>query len=109
MINGRFYTKDALSVWTYLGKHFVVRLGYASLVDELPFVVRRSTRRISKKRSSKRISNRVRGNQRLLCLKCLKSKKIKNISAWLLIASRLPFPTVLEAFFFFAFHFPYFD
>ena len=29
---GRFYTKDALSVWTNLGKHFVVRLGYASLV-----------------------------------------------------------------------------
>ena len=24
--NGRFYTKDALSVWTNLGKHFVVRL-----------------------------------------------------------------------------------
>ena len=24
---GRFYTKDALSVWTNLGKHFVVRLG----------------------------------------------------------------------------------
>ena len=30
--NGRFYTKDALSVWTNLGKCFVVRLGYASLV-----------------------------------------------------------------------------
>ena len=30
--NGRFYTKDALSVWTNLGKYFVVRLGYASLV-----------------------------------------------------------------------------
>ena len=29
---GRFYTKDALSVWTNLGKYFVVRLGYASLV-----------------------------------------------------------------------------
>ena len=29
---GRFYTKDALSVWTNLGKCFVVRLGYASLV-----------------------------------------------------------------------------
>ena len=28
---GRFYTKDALSVWTNLGKYFVVRLGYASL------------------------------------------------------------------------------
>ena len=24
--NGRFYTKDALTVWTNLGKHFVVRL-----------------------------------------------------------------------------------
>ena len=24
--NGCFYTKDALSVWTNLGKHFVVRL-----------------------------------------------------------------------------------
>ena len=23
---GRFYTKDALSVWTNLGKHFVIRL-----------------------------------------------------------------------------------
>ena len=31
-INGRFYTKDTLSVWTNLGKEFVVRLGYASLV-----------------------------------------------------------------------------
>ena len=30
--NRRVYTKDALSVWTNLGKHFVVRLGYASLV-----------------------------------------------------------------------------
>ena len=30
--NGRFYTKDALSVWTNLGKYFVVLLGYASLV-----------------------------------------------------------------------------
>ena len=30
--NGRFYTKDALSVWTNLGKDFLVRLGYASLV-----------------------------------------------------------------------------
>ena len=30
--NGRFYTKDVLSVWTNLGKYFVVRLGYASLV-----------------------------------------------------------------------------
>ena len=30
--NGRFYTEDALSVWTNLGKCFVVRLGYASLV-----------------------------------------------------------------------------
>ena len=29
---GRFCTKDALSVWTNLGKHFVVLLGYASLV-----------------------------------------------------------------------------
>ena len=29
---GRFYTKDALSVWTNLGKYFVVRLGYASVV-----------------------------------------------------------------------------
>ena len=26
-LNGRFYTKDALSVWTNLGKYFVVRLG----------------------------------------------------------------------------------
>ena len=24
--NGRFYSKDALSVWTNLGKYFVVRL-----------------------------------------------------------------------------------
>ena len=31
-LNGRFYTKDTLSVWTNLGKEFVVRLGYASLV-----------------------------------------------------------------------------
>ena len=30
--NDRFYTKDALSVWTNLGKYFVVRLRYASLV-----------------------------------------------------------------------------
>ena len=30
--NGSFYTKDALSVWTNLGKCFIVRLGYASLV-----------------------------------------------------------------------------
>ena len=29
---GRFYTKDALSDWTNLGKCFVVRLRYASLV-----------------------------------------------------------------------------
>ena len=29
---GRCYTKDALSVWTNLGKHFVVRLSYVSLV-----------------------------------------------------------------------------
>ena len=26
LCNGCFYTKDALSVWTNLGKHFVVRL-----------------------------------------------------------------------------------
>ena len=32
LIIGRSYTKEALSVWTNLGKHFVVRLGYASLV-----------------------------------------------------------------------------
>ena len=31
-VYGRFYTKDALSVWTNLGKQFVVCLGYASLV-----------------------------------------------------------------------------
>ena len=31
-LDGRFYTKDTLSVWTNLGKEFVVRLGYASLV-----------------------------------------------------------------------------
>ena len=27
-----FYTKDTLSIWTNLGKHFVVHLGYVSLV-----------------------------------------------------------------------------
>ena len=32
LIIGRSYTKEALSVWTNLDKHFVVRLGYASLV-----------------------------------------------------------------------------
>ena len=31
-LNGHFCTKDALSVWKNLGKHSVVRLGYASLV-----------------------------------------------------------------------------
>ena len=30
VVIGRFYTKDALSVWTNLDKYFVVRLGYAS-------------------------------------------------------------------------------
>ena len=63
--NGRFYTKDALTVWTNLGKHFVVRLvlrpkyiktGTRRIMrpDKLPFVVR-SSRRISKESSSRRI------------------------------------------------------
>ena len=65
LLVGRYHSKDALSVWTNLGKHFVVRLvmGVSSEIttgtrrimrsDELPFVVRCS-RRISKECSYRR-------------------------------------------------------
>ena len=64
ILNGRFYTRDALSVWTNLGKHLLfvllcvssIKTGTRRIIrlDELSSVVRRS-RRTTEDSSSRRI------------------------------------------------------